>query len=71
MEDDIDVGARGGAELRKRLRRLVDLVIADPELLVVGVVFVVVVVRYIYPIIFPSLISLYSSSSSFNNNNTK
>ena len=67
MEDDIDVGARGGVELRKQLRRLVDLVIADPELLVVGVVFVVVVVRYIYPIIFPSLISLYSSSSSFNN----
>ena len=67
MEDDIDVSARSGVELRKHLRRLVDLVIADPELLVVSVVFVVVVVRDIYPILFPSLISLYLSSSSFNN----
>lgn len=63
MEDDTGANVRSGVELR----RLVDLVIEDPELLVVSVVFVVVVVRYIYPILFPSLISLYSSSSSFNN----
>ncbi len=69
MEDDIDADVRGGVELRKHLQRLVDLVIADPELLVVGVVFVVVVVRYIYPILFPISLTLYSSSSSFNNTN--
>lgn len=66
MEDDIDANVRRGVELRKHLQRLVDLVIEDPELLVVSVVFVVVVVRYIYPILFPTSISLYSSSS-FNN----
>ena len=64
MEDESGVGESGGAVLRRHLRQLVDLVTADPEFVVVGVVFVVVVVRYIYPFIFPPLKNISNSSSS-------
>ena len=65
MEDESGVGESGGAVLRRHLRQLVDLVTADPEfVVVVGVVFVVVVVRYIYPFIFPPLKNISNSSSS-------
>lgn len=64
MEDESGVGESGGAVLRRHLRQLVDLVTADPEFVVVGVVFVVVVVRYIYPFIFPTLKNISNSSSS-------
>ena len=64
MEGESGVGESGGAVLRRHLRQLVDLVTADPEFVVVGVVFVVIVVRYIYPFIFPTLKNISNSSSS-------